>query len=107
MEGDPFSPILRVTKVWVVMNFNAIYIRCSWSEVSFECVHNTVHTVMLWEYKERDQDSSVGIATSYGQDDLGSIPGMTRCFSSPQRPDWLWGPPSLLPNGYQGRFPHG
>jgi len=24
------------------------------------------------------------------------------CFSSPPRPDRLWGPPNLLPNGYRG-----
>jgi hypothetical protein len=34
-----------------------------------------------------------------------SIPGEARFFSSPQLPARLWGPPSLLPNGYQGRFP--
>jgi hypothetical protein len=28
-------------------------------------------------------------------------------FSSPPRPDRLWGPPSLLSNGYQGPFPWG
>jgi len=26
-------------------------------------------------------------------------------FSSQKHPDWLWGPPSLLINGYQGSFP--
>jgi hypothetical protein len=26
-------------------------------------------------------------------------------FSSPPRPELLWGPPSLLSNGYQGFFP--
>jgi len=24
---------------------------------------------------------------------------------APPRPEWLWGPPSLLYNGYQGLFP--
>jgi len=28
-------------------------------------------------------------------------------LSSPPYPDWLWGPPSLLPNGYWEFFPWG
>jgi hypothetical protein len=28
-------------------------------------------------------------------------------FSSPPRPEWLWGPPSLPSNGYQRLFPRG
>jgi hypothetical protein len=28
-------------------------------------------------------------------------------FSSPPRPEWLWGQTSLLSNGYQGLFPWG
>jgi hypothetical protein len=47
----------------------------------------------------------VGIATSYGLDIPGSIPGNARFFSSVQHTDQLWAPPSLLSDGYQGLFP--
>jgi hypothetical protein len=44
-------------------------------------------------------DSSVGISTGYGLDDQGggsSSPGRVKIFTSPYRPDRLWGPPNLL-----------
>jgi hypothetical protein len=53
----------------------------------------------------RSRDSAVGIATGYGLDDqeVGvRVPVWSRIFSSPRRPDWLWGPPSFLSNGYWG-----
>jgi hypothetical protein len=59
---------------------------------------NTYHPI-------RSQSSVVGIATSYGVDDRRfgvRVPVGTRIFSSPSRPDRLWGPPNLLPNGYRG-----
>jgi hypothetical protein len=38
-----------------------------------------------------------GIAQSgYGLDGQGLIPGSSKTFFSPQRLDWLWGPPILL-----------
>jgi hypothetical protein len=52
----------------------------------------------------------VGIASAYGLDDRGvgdRVPGGSRRFSSPRRPDRPWGPPSLLPTGTRGLFPRG
>jgi hypothetical protein len=56
------------------------------------------------------RDSVVGIATGYRLDDRGfgvRVPVRSRIFSSPRRPDRLWGPPSLLSNGYRGALSSG
>jgi hypothetical protein len=51
----------------------------------------------------RSLDSAVGITTGYGLDDRGvgvRVPVGSGFFSSPRRPDWLWGP--LISSGYRG-----
>jgi hypothetical protein len=50
----------------------------------------------------------VGIANRYVLDDrrIGTrVPTGSRIFSSPRLPDWLWGQPNLISNGYVGSFP--
>jgi hypothetical protein len=51
------------------------------------------------------RDSLVGIAIGCGLEGQGfgvGVPVGARIFSSPRRPDRLWGPPSLLSNWYPG-----
>jgi hypothetical protein len=55
--------------------------------------------IYLLVCKLNSQDRLLGIATGYGLDGRGSIPGKGKIFSSAQRPDRLWGPPSPLSNG--------
>jgi hypothetical protein len=63
----------------------------------------TVYSGSLSEARSRD--SVVGIANGYGLEDRGAGVQVllgSRIFSSPRRPNRLWGPPNLLSNGYRG-----
>jgi hypothetical protein len=59
----------------------------------------------------RSRVSSGSIVSDYGLDDRanrGSTPARDKgFFLQPLSPDRLWGPPSLLYNGYRGSFPPG
>ena len=68
-------------------------------EVETEELHIISLPAMKW-----GRDSTVGIAPCYGLDGQGSNPCGVEIF--PTRPDWPWGPPNLLYNGYR-IFPGG
>jgi hypothetical protein len=81
------------------------------------CLQNLyIHRISVWlknttsTGSKRSRDSTVGIVTSYRLDErlVGILVSVgSRIFSPPRRPDWLWGAPSLLYNGYQGFFLRG
>jgi hypothetical protein len=47
----------------------------------------------------------VGVGRATGWTAGVRFPAEAKFFFSLQRPDWLWDPPSLLPNGYRSSFP--
>jgi hypothetical protein len=50
------------------------------------------------------QDTSASIATGYGLDGLGSIPGSASFFSCLERPDCFCGQSSMISNEYWGIY---
>jgi hypothetical protein len=70
------------------------------TEVMYTYLFSSYTYITLWS-----RDSSVGKATRV--DGRGSIPSRGKFFFSPQLPDRLWGPPSLLYNGSQQFFSRG
>jgi hypothetical protein len=79
------------------------------STIIFGCKScRTRHHILLSQVRDyiyMSQGSSAVIMTGYRLDGRGSIPSRDkRYFFSPQCPDQLWGPPTLLSSGYWGLF---
>jgi hypothetical protein len=83
------------------------YLKCISSNKTLVIVFISTEFMNIWN-TIRSRHRVVIIATGYRLDDRGigvRIPVESRIFSSPRRPDRLWGPPSILPNGYRKFFP--
>jgi len=78
------------------------------SEVSFGALSNLSYVYMVFFPSFRSPGRSVSIVNRL-QSRLARFDSWLRhgFFSSPLCTDWLWGPPSLPFNGYQGFFPQG
>jgi hypothetical protein len=66
---------------------------------------NKIKKLNKYGYDAISQDSSAGVTTGWMV--WARFPVGEKILSSPQRSDRLWGPISLLSNGYPGLFPGG
>jgi hypothetical protein len=106
--------VMIITEGRISLLLNMSYFQINREELHFSETYNDVshnNRVIVRNYfyfYETSRDISVGIATGYGIDRRSSFLGRDRrCFCTPQCSHRLWGPPSLLSNGYWGLFARG
>jgi hypothetical protein len=107
-----FLTKIKDPQIWIhimIINFNHLSYRSQrdrswWRKLQVERCNIIYTYIKLVRYIPT---SRAGIATTYGLDDRGvgvRVPVESRIFSSPDRPDRLWGLSNLLFSGYFGAF---
>jgi hypothetical protein len=74
----------------------------------FHILHDHLIIKFLSNYHSYNFPTTFNMSTGYGLNDRGVgvwVPVGSRIFSSPRRPDRLWGPSTLLSNGYRDLSP--
>jgi hypothetical protein len=98
------APLSLVLSALLAFPLYALTAWCLSTDATSPYVLASIYYFLCWPIFW-SRGSSVGIATGYGLDDGGvevRVPVGSRIFSSPCRPDRLWGPPNLLSIGYWG-----
>jgi hypothetical protein len=107
LSGHASKPVFERCLVWKLGHLRGTVLTEVLQGIpqSLQADHNSHYSVITLPIQSRDR--AVSIATGYGLDDRGvgvQVPVGSRIFFSPHHLDQLWGPPSLLSNGYQGLF---
>jgi hypothetical protein len=100
--GQPLKNSPAFHRTW---RFNTVFTRALHWSLSWNVLLKLKCPLLSWHFREEPIWS---IEPGLGDRVFGDrVPVRSRIFSSPRRPDRLWGPPSFLPKGYRGLFPRG
>ena len=95
---EPLYKVCLIQTAWLLYLTNLSFV--DWC--TYRCVLSSSFFIPS---HPQSLDGSVGVVTSYRLDSLVfESQQWQQIFSSPDCPDWLWGPPCIILNEYWGSF---